>query len=355
MSIQEKFDNIIHTVEELLKEDMSCDNGELAKRIATKVGMNSRALGDAFQFITETTFVAYIRQRKMVRALELHILNNKRIEESAEVIGFSDAAAFSKACKKLFGVSPSQITPEMLRKYNPLYFQQVCTTEYSKKGEDDAMIMVEKHNRQFDISSEQFAEVKEVIELGALYGFTDEEAETVYRLSKQIEMPLAKAAEIYDDYRLQLENGSAVEGEDYFAPAELAATYNLSYSESKEILYELEANGYDGMHSVPKYYFDIYFSKENEQFWGFSVGYICEMAEAMEQHGLSADDLDDIFDLAEFFEEDPIVIIEDIDGFANERADLVENVLETGDICSFVDDTDGFGYRSIWELPEEER
>ena len=344
MTLQEKFDGIIDCIERLVYAGES----DIPQALARESGFNLRLLGDAFQFIADMTLIKYIRQRRLVRALSNRIEFDLPVEEVVSDAGFSDAAAFSKACKNEFDLTPIQITEDVLKKYVPLSFAMVASGRHVDQMENDTLIAT-KNDTICGVSAQQFAEIKQVLELGAIYGLSDEEAEFVYRLATDRKLTLAKAAEFYDDFKLQIENGSNIPGLDLFEMAELACRYDLSYSEAQAIMYELSCHGYLSIRNLPDGFFDIYFCEEND--WcGWDVPYMCEIVEAIEENGLSTDDIDDIALYASMFGVDVIEAIECYDDYKASWDNVVRDAMTNG---IPEDDTNGFGYRSIWELPEE--
>lgn len=344
MTLQEKFDSIIDCIERLVYAGES----DIPQALARESGFNLRLLGDAFQFIADMTLIKYIRQRRLVRALSNRIEFDLPVEEVVSDAGFSDAAAFSKACKNEFDLTPIQITEDVLRKYMPLSFAMVASGRDVDQMENDTLIAT-KNDTICGVSAQQFAEIKQVLELGAIYGLSDEEAEFVYRLATDRKLTLAKAAEFYDDFKLQIENGSNIPGLDLFEMAELACQYDLSYSEAQAIMYELSCHGYLSIRNLPEGFFDIYFCEENDR-CGWDIPYMCEIVEAIEEKGLSTDDIDDIALYASMFGVDVIEAIECYDDYKASWDNVVRDAMTNG---IPEDDTNGFGYRSIWELPEE--
>lgn len=344
MTLQEKFDGIIADIERFVR----AGEDDIPQALAKKTGLNLRLLGDAFQFITDMTLIKYIRQRRLVYALLNRIEFNLPVEDIAEDAGFSDAAAFSKACKNEFDLTPIQITKDVLNEYPPLTFAMVTVGRDVDQMENDTLATT-KNDTICGVSTEQFAEIKQLLELSAIYGLSDDEAEFVYQLSQSCGITTAQGAEFYDDFKLQIENGSFIHGLDLFEIAELACRNNLSYSEAQTIMYILEKNGYRGLRELPAGFLDIYFSDENDR-CGWSIPYICEIAEALAANGLSADDLDDIAFHADMFGTDIIEAIENRQETQSTWSSMVSDAITNG---VPEDDTDGFGYRSIWELPEE--
>jgi AraC-like DNA-binding protein len=344
MTLQEKFEDIIDCIEQLV----IAGNPDIPQALARDTGLNLRLLGDAFQFITDMTLIKYVRQRRLVHALTLRIELGLSVEDVAADAGFSDAAAFSKACKNEFDLTPIQITEDVLKQYPPLSFDRVVSGGDAIQMENDAVTTM-KNDMICGVSPEQFAQIKQVLELGAIYGLSDEEAEFVYRMAQHCQISTAQAADFYDDFKLQIENGSVIAGPDLFEMAELACRQDLSFSEAQSIMYELSRHGYSSLRQLPDTFFDIYFSKENEQH-GWDVPYICEIADALEENGLSAAHIDDYAFHATMFNVDIIEAINNYEEFKASWDEAVADVMHNG---IPEDDTGGFGYRSIWEFDEE--
>ena len=344
MTLQEKFDGIIDCIERLIYTG----ENDIPQALARETGFNLRLLGDAFQFIADMTLIKYIRQRRLVHALTNRIECNLSIEEVVSDAGFSDAAAFSKACKNEFNLTPIQITEDVLKKYTPLSFARVASGKDVDQMENDTLVTT-KNNTISGVSVQQFAEIKQVLELGAIYGLSDEEAEFVYRLAMDRKLTLSKTAEFYDDFKLQIENGSNIPDLDLFEMAELACRYDLSFSEAQAIIYELSCHGYLSIRNLPEGFFDIYFCEENDR-CGWDIPYICEIVEAIEENGLSTDDIDDIALYASMFGVDILEAVENYDDYKASWDKVVQDAITNG---IPEDNTDGFGYRSVWELPED--
>ena len=334
MTLQEKFDGVIDCIEKLV----NAGEGDVPQALSRETGLNLRLIGDAFQFITGMTLIKYIRQRRLVKALQKRFDFDLPIEQIVSAAGFSDAAAFSKACKNEFDMSPSQITQGVLANYVKLSFAQLTDGKDATKVENDTLITAKKKDSICGLSAEQFAEVKQELEIGAIYGLDDEEAEFVYHLALYCEISTAQAADFYDDFKLQLENGSFLGGQSLFDLAELACAYNLSFSESQSILYEIGCHGYD-LHDIPAGFFDIYFSEYNEKFGGYDVPYICEILGALEENGFLTDSIPEILDYVMILGVDPIDLIENYDDYVGSYEEAIKYPTEIP-----TDDTDGFYY-----------
>lgn len=348
MTLKERFDSIITGIEELVGAGQH-DIPEISQTVARNNGLDLRLLADAFRFMADMTLCEYIKQRLLICALDIKLECDLPVEDICENAGYSDAAAFSKACKKLFNLSPTQFTREMLSQHSPLFFERLVADKEADLLERDTLMTKEKETI-CGVSVVQFADIKQVLELSAVYGFTDEESEAVYQLAQRCDIPIAQAAEFYDDFKLQLENGSNVPGLDFYEMAELACKYSLSYSEAQSVLYMLEKNGYYSIRELPEAFFDIYFSRENEQFAGWDVSFICEIAEELEAHNMSADELEDVAFLAWMNGTDLLDAIANYKKYEDSFNKMAMDALNEG---IPEDDTGGFGYKNIWERPED--
>ena len=349
MTLSEKFDSIINQIEDLVGSGEH-DISEISQVIARENGLDLRLLADAFRFMTDMTLGEYIKRRLLIGALEVRLECDLPVEDVCENAGYSDAAAFSKACKKLFEYTPAQFTREIISKHTPLSFDRLIAGEDADQMESETLTKINDNNTICGVSVAQFTDIKQVLELSAIYGLDDEEAEYVYQLAQQCDIPIAQAAEFYDDFKLQLENGSNVPGLDFYEMAELACKYSLSYSEAQSVLYMLEKNGYHSIRELPDAFFDIFFSKENEQFAGWDVPYICKIAEELEAHNVSAHDLEDIAFWSWMNGTDLLDTIANHKKYEDSFNDIAMDALDK-DVSE--DDTNGFGYKSIWELDEE--
>ena len=348
MTIKEKFDSIIYKIEELVGSGQN-DIHEITTTVSQSTGIEIRRLSDAFHFMTDSTIGNYIKSRLLVHALEIKLEEERSIEDVCGLAGLIEAASFTRVCQNLLGCSPSQFTREMLSKHSPLFFDRLIAGNEADQVEIEALTTTNDTNTICGVSVAQFADIKQVLELSAIYGFTDEESEFVYQLATNGNLTLAKAAEFFDDFKLQIENGSNIPGMDIFEMAELACKYDLSYSEAQAIMYELSCHGYLSIRDLPTGFFDIYFCDENDR-CGWDVPYICEIAEAIEENRLSTADIDDIAFHASMFGVDIVEAIENYDEYESSWDNMVNEAMTSG---VPEDDTGGFGYRSIWELPEE--
>ena len=346
MVLQEKFDSIIDCIENLVRKNEE----DIPQTLARETGINPRMLGDAFRFIADMTLIKYIRQRRLVFALSNKIKRELSVEDIVSEAGFADAASFSKACKSELGISPAQITEKHLKDFVPMYFSRVTALGKNiEKTEGDNMYSTKTKDSAEGVTAEQFAEIRQVLELGAIYGLDDNEAESVYRIAHHCGAPTEKVVAFYDDFKHQIENGTYVYEYDLFEMAEIACGHGLSFSHTQELMYMLRRHGFYSIHDLPDEFLGVYFSDENE-IHGWSVPYICEIAETLEDHKLTADDIDDIAFQADMAGVDLLDAIENYHTYKESWDRYVKKAM-TEELPE--DETDGFGYTSIWELDEQ--
>ena len=138
------------------------------------------------------------------------------------------------------------------------------------------------------------------------------------------------------------------EAAEFCEEAKIQDEFDLTDHESQQLLYEIRCNGYKHLYELPKGFFDVYFSEENDKH-GWFVPYICEIAEALDENGMCADDLSDIAMHADTYGVDIVEAIENFEEYEKDWNDMVDDAMSNG---IPEDDTGGFGYRSIWEFDE---
>jgi AraC-like DNA-binding protein len=78
---------------------------EISRRVAT----SPRQLQRVFSGIGGSGFRTHLRAVRMARATELLATTDLPVKEIATRVGYDDPSQFSKAFKRTFGVSPSQV------------------------------------------------------------------------------------------------------------------------------------------------------------------------------------------------------------------------------------------------------
>ena len=186
MNFQARYDDIINQIENavFLKVD------QIPEKLARDTGVHLRVIADAFQFIAGMTLAQYIKQRRLVHALKYKHQTNCSLEKAAETFGFADSATMSKAFKNYFGVPPSQMSADGLEAIVPLTLDRVLMGE--SENSMDVTTKTTKKSEMFGVDSEKFQTIKQVLELSAVYGLSDKEAEYAYNLSQRHQVPLSR-------------------------------------------------------------------------------------------------------------------------------------------------------------------
>lgn len=78
---------------------------DVARRVAT----SPRQLQRIFADVAGLGFRSYLRRLRMARAADLLATTALPVKEIARRVGYGDASQFSKAFKRSYGVSPSQL------------------------------------------------------------------------------------------------------------------------------------------------------------------------------------------------------------------------------------------------------
>lgn len=339
MNFREKYNYIIDQIEVLIE----AGNENIIFTLVQDLSVNERLLGDAFQFITDMTLSQYVRQRKLLHAIIYKIEMECSIDEAADKFGFSDGAAFSKSFKVNFAKSPSVFTRTDYEKYPPLYIERILEDrEEPNKPQKET-------EKMFGLPETQFMSLKRMFEINALYGFSDSDAELAYNLHEIMGMPMHAAFAFVEDLILQREAGADFGKFDLFQLAELSYKYDLSISQAKEILYELEQFGINYISDLPDGFFDIYFSEENDR-RGFSIDFILVILEELKRTNLTIKDFPQVIENAEWYYAGDIS--EAMDNFEEDEIDFD---LEYTDFDKQMDEEIKlFGFYSIWDVPEPE-
>ena len=336
MNFKERYDEIIKEIEDAVK----ANEKQITEMLSKKYGIHTRMIADAFQFISGVTLSQYIKQRRIINAINYKFEHSCSLEVAAAKYGFPDSATLSKACKSFLGISPSQISRQELARKHPLTIDALLSMEEcmhiakANCGNDSSKL--------FGIDREQFATIKDVLEINAIYGLPDEDAELAYELSVKHHVSLPRAFEFVEDMLLQEENGTMYAKNDsaYFNEiADLCFRRNMSISESIEEIERLYSIGVVNVSSLTDGFLEVYFSKANESF-GFDAETINDIVAEMEEANIPTSEFDDLISSADFFGGD---ISEAILNYSS-----VENL---NDLFYQLEDDYHEKQRSLWDSP----
>lgn len=94
---------IVNAINDRYYEELSL------KTLAHQYNINSSYLGQIFSKETGTSFSEYLNKIKNMKAKELILNTNMRINDIAKEVGYIDTSYFYRKFKKYYGVSPSTL------------------------------------------------------------------------------------------------------------------------------------------------------------------------------------------------------------------------------------------------------
>ncbi len=120
LSLQNQYSSIVLQAMQYMEKEIH--NPELSlQSTATKLFISTNYLSRKFKQETGDTFVAYLTQMRVHRAMELLKNPELRICDIAEMTGYSSQHYFSNAFKKLSGISPIEYRKTILKYDGDLY------------------------------------------------------------------------------------------------------------------------------------------------------------------------------------------------------------------------------------------
>lgn len=171
-----------------IEEKVTMPTEEIKREIPKLIGRYSRAFNESFSLLTGYTLDYYIKQRRLhYAARELVVSRNKPICDIALEYQFSDQAAFSRAIKEKYNLTPSEI-----RKNCSLFNEERFYLEdfVGKKAETQ----VAKILRNMEIyDSIPYQDVELMLEIERLnddYGFDVDTCYQIADLAERLEVPI---------------------------------------------------------------------------------------------------------------------------------------------------------------------
>lgn len=98
---------VISQIISLMKSNLS-DTGLCLKGIGYEVGMNPTYLGQLFRNETGMLFTKYLTELRIAEAKRLLDTTSQRVQDIADLIGFSNQSYFNKVFKKYTGLTPME-------------------------------------------------------------------------------------------------------------------------------------------------------------------------------------------------------------------------------------------------------
>lgn len=94
----------IHWAREILRQNLHQPPSLM--ELARQVGLNDYSLKCGFKQVFGKTVFGYLHDYRMEQARQLLASGEMKVEEVAQIVGYRDRSAFSKAFGRIFGVSP---------------------------------------------------------------------------------------------------------------------------------------------------------------------------------------------------------------------------------------------------------
>ena len=187
------FNKIIDIVE----DNVTANSKELYYTLKSKLGYTNRQLSEAFSLITGLSINKYHIIRKLEYAAK-KIINNDydSLADLAQEISYNDQAAFSKAFKKQFGVSPVEANDSNIVTHGKMVIN--ITVDWGDKSK----MKTEKGNAgmMINIPDVVLEEYQEVLEFAAFYGTDSDQTFVVYKLAIKYGIDLQTCFEFFVDY-----------------------------------------------------------------------------------------------------------------------------------------------------------
>ena len=191
MNAPEKFNQTIEKIEELVS-DPAISTTEIGQIIATCNGLGVRDMSSVFRYLVDKTLNEYIVERKLTAAYR-HLATSTekgKTISAIEIAGYGDQPSFSKAFKRLFGITPG----EAQRKKDLSLISSPPTWDFLS-GNLSSVIQAEEREavmeeQVFGISESSFEKVTQVLDLEAFYGFSSMFSKYAFELSEKTEHSL---------------------------------------------------------------------------------------------------------------------------------------------------------------------
>lgn len=353
MTFREKYDGIIVEIENMVKERKQ--QREISEIICAKNIIPSYTLGDVFQFITGEGFISYIKKRRMIAALKYKVDNDKTLEATVEEFDYSDVPTFSKLCKRLFNLSPSEISEEFLSSMVPLKLEEILKEQNNMEVQN---IPVDNNTYFFGVPQEDYNKIKKAMELNSLYQFTDSQANLAYSLSEESGSSLEAAFEFLDELMIQEEPIYNLIGDLTITDEErqqffLCVNYDMSRNESMREIRVLRQNGIKDIRRLSDEFWGIYLGPVNQQ-EVFEINDIIALSKKINQKKMSAEECNDFLMWAINCGYDIVDIIEDFEILEKKRKKEVAELSAPFSMADVLMEINECERASIWELDEEE-
>ena len=185
MNTSEKFDHMIEEIERKVKQaELSCQ--QIAEEVARNNGLGLRSMSDVFNYLLSTSLNSYILGRKMMASYSFLIGSDKKnINGAVDISGYSDQPSYSKAFKKMFGLTPGEaFRMKDKSRVEPPISWAALSNHLIIQNNDEAEGDVMKEKTVFGVPESKYNTISEVLELEAFYGLPRVLSNYAYELHK---------------------------------------------------------------------------------------------------------------------------------------------------------------------------
>ena len=182
MNASEKFNSMIDYIEELVqKEELS--TSEIGRLISQSSGRSVRDMSTIFAYLTDLPLSEYIVRRRLSAAYRLLANDKKSIVQVIGIAGYSDQAAFSKAFKREFGLTPkaAKMKGDMSPMSGRITWEELSGNSAGKSKTEEIQDAVQI----FGVPEVSFEKIEKVMDLESFYGFSRMLSKYAFELSEK--------------------------------------------------------------------------------------------------------------------------------------------------------------------------
>ena len=171
-----------------IEENVTKPTKEIKDEIPNLIGRHSRAFNEHFCMLTGYTLDYYIKQRRLhYAARDLVSSRNKSICDIALEYQFSDQAAFSRAIKAKYNVTPNEIRREGFG----FHEDRFCLEDFAGKKAETQVAKILRHMEIYDyIPAEDVELMLEIEHLSDEYHFEIDTCYQIAELAEQLGIPI---------------------------------------------------------------------------------------------------------------------------------------------------------------------
>ena len=184
MNAAERFNMTTDSIEKLALTGQASAS-EIGFLVAKSNGISWRDLSVVFNYLADMTLNSYIVERKLAAAYRFLVTSSEKGKSSAvEIAGYSDQPTFTKAFKRMFGMTPgeAQKRQDLSLISSPLTWDQLSTCRTSETSLAEVAENMEE--KVFGVSESSFEKIVKALELEAFYGFSKMFSKYAFDLSE---------------------------------------------------------------------------------------------------------------------------------------------------------------------------